>query len=135
MHFPFTIVVGKLQPTALVQLKCSVISLITLATASGVAGFGVGILCLFVSNSPVFVFTIAALIPEPPTSIPNIFIIYYLNSLCLLASKITIAAATETFIESILPCIGILMFCVALSLQISDKPVASVPTTIAEGFL
>ena len=66
--------VGKLQPTAFFQSKCFTISLTTFATTSGVAGFGVGILCLSDNNSPVFVSTIAALIPVPPISIPNIFI-------------------------------------------------------------
>jgi hypothetical protein len=43
------------------------------------------------------------------------------------------AAATETFIESMAPCIGIMMFCVLSSLQGWVKPVASVPTTKAVG--
>ena len=55
--------------------------------------------------------------------------------LCLLASKITIAAETETFNESILPCIGIMMFSVASSVHSRLNPVASVPTAMAEGFL
>ena len=70
-------VVGKLQPTAFFQLKCAIISFTTLATASGVAGCGVGILNLSVNNAPVFVFTIAPLIPVPPMSIPNIFMVIF----------------------------------------------------------
>ena len=34
----------------------------------------------------------------------------YLNPLCLFASNMRIAAETETFIESITPAIGIMMF-------------------------
>ena len=59
----------------------------------------------------------------------------YLNNRCLFASNKTMAAATETFIESILPCIGMFMFWVACSLKIVVKPVASVPTTTAVGFV
>jgi hypothetical protein len=35
---------------------------------------------------------------------------YGLKSLCLFASNINMAAATETFIESMAPCMGILIF-------------------------
>ncbi len=57
----------------------------------------------------------------------------YLKFRCLLASKIRIAAETETFNESICPCMGIIMFCVAFSNHSLLRPVASVPTTIAVG--
>ena len=50
----------------------------------------------------------------------------------LIASgKSKMAAATETFIESMVPDIGIIMFCVAASRQANVSPVASEPTTKA----
>ena len=43
------------------------------------------------------------------------------------------AAATETFMESITPLMGILMAAVAELVHWEVSPVASVPTAIAEG--
>ena len=54
---------------------------------------------------------------------------------CLFASNIKIPAATETFIESMAPCIGMIIFFVAFCNHSSDNPVASVPTTMAVEFL
>ena len=58
---------------------------------------------------------------------------HYIDLWCL-ASNISIAADTETFIESISPSMGIMMFCVEASNHSFDKPVDSVPTTIAAAF-
>ena len=48
----------------------------TLEMASGRAGFGVGMRKRSLTNVPFSVSTTAPFIPEPPTSIPSISIIY-----------------------------------------------------------
>ena len=55
------------------------------------------------------------------------------NPRCRQASKTTTAAAVETFIESIFPCMGMMMLASDCFTQASERPVASVPMTIADG--
>jgi len=55
------------------------------------------------------------------------------NPRCRIASKVMTAVETETFSESIFPRIGILIRFVALFIQKSVNPSASVPITMAEG--
>jgi hypothetical protein len=59
----------------------------------------------------------------------------FLNPRWRMASNTTTAAALDTFIESIIPCIGIMILADAFLTQRSDKPVASVPITMAAGWL
>ena len=47
----------------------------------------------------------------------------------------TIAVVTETFSESAMPFIGMIMFWSAASTHCCEMPVASVPITIADAFL
>ena len=54
---------------------------------------------------------------------------------CLIASNVTIAVVTDTFKESAIPFIGMMMFWSAASTQAWEMPVASVPITKAEAFL
>jgi len=60
---------------------------------------------------------------------------YDLNPLCLMASKTRTAADTETFKESIFPCMGILIIALAACNQKELSPAASVPMTIAEALV
>jgi imidazole glycerol-phosphate synthase subunit HisF len=62
---------GKVIPTGPDQLKEVVSFLTTSATASGSAGRGVSIFCRSASSLPVVTSTGAALMPEPPMSMPS----------------------------------------------------------------
>jgi hypothetical protein len=76
MAFPFLIMVGNDTPTGPFHLKELQRVSMTSEMASGRAGFGVGMRKRSLTNVPFTVSTIAPLIPEPPTSIPSISIIY-----------------------------------------------------------
>src|SRR5215211_6888223 len=65
---------GKPQPTGPSHPASRTTSTAVSTIASGVAGWGVLILTLSLTNSPDSVSTGAPLIPDPPTSIPNTFI-------------------------------------------------------------
>src|SRR5215211_2917151 len=66
---------GNPQPTGPSHPASRTTSIAVPTIASGVAGLGVLILTLSSSNSPDCVSTGAPLIPDPPTSIPNTFML------------------------------------------------------------
>jgi hypothetical protein len=91
---------GKPQPTGPCQSKFLMIASIVSITAFGVAGLGVGIRYLSVTSSPLFVSTIAPFIPDPPTSIPNIFIVDYSKDDSKLEESINVTQSVEFKLKS-----------------------------------
>ena len=69
--FPSTTTPGNVMPAGPVQLNASTNWPTVLATASGTAGWGVSSLTRSASSLPCPVSTGAALIPEPPISMPS----------------------------------------------------------------
>ncbi len=67
---------GTVQPTGPSQPIAFMTSATVSATASGVAGFGVGMRYRSASRAPFFTWTGAPLTPEPPMSIPRILVGY-----------------------------------------------------------
>ncbi len=68
---PSTTIPGKVTPVGPSQAKCSTISATTAATASGLAGSGVGTRSRSRVSRPFATSTGAPLIPDPPMSIPS----------------------------------------------------------------
>ena len=84
MAFPFLMTVGNEIPTGPFQSKESINVFSSLATLSGVAGFGVGTRSRSLKSSPVLLSTMAPFMPVPPMSIPKICIRYiFKDQLCL----------------------------------------------------